>query len=72
MDWVVHYFDRRLNRETISRSYTTKEGALRNACDLKRQNCEVRYIQGPEDERISPPTIYAWCKSHRSIDRPTD
>ena len=72
MDWVVHYFDRRLNRECVSRSYATREDALRNACDLKRQNCEVSYIQGPNDERIAAPAIYAWCKGHRSTEHPRD
>jgi len=72
MDWVVHYFDRKLNRETVSREYSSKEGALRNACDLMRRQCEVRYIEGPERERVEAPVIYAWCKTHRTAERPKD
>src|SRR5260370_4372244 len=72
MDWVVHYFDRKLNRETVSREYGAKEGALRNACDLMRRQCDVRYIEGPERERVNAPEIYAWCKTHRTAERPKD
>ncbi len=67
-----HYFDRKLNRETVSREYSSKEGALRNACDLMRRQCEVRYIEGPERERVEAPVIYAWCKTHRTAERPKD
>jgi hypothetical protein len=72
MDWVVHYFDRKLNRETVSREYSAKEGALRSACDLMRRQCDVRYIEGPERERVQAPEIYAWCKAHRTAERPKD
>jgi hypothetical protein len=37
MDWVVHYFDRKLNRESISREHPSRDRALRNACDLLRR-----------------------------------
>jgi|GEM_PF-1483761 len=72
MDWVVHYFDRKLNRETVSREYSAKDGALRSACDLMRRQCDVRYIEGPERERVNAPEIYAWCKAHRTAERPKD
>ncbi|TMJ32824.1 MAG: hypothetical protein E6G88_02300 [Alphaproteobacteria bacterium] len=72
MDWVVHYFDRKLNRETVSRQYSAKEGALRSACDLMRRQCDVRYIEGPERERVNAPEIYAWCKANRTAERPKD
>ncbi len=41
MGWGVHYFDRRLNRDCVSRAYPTRDDALH---DLSRQNCEVRHI----------------------------
>ena len=72
MDWVVHYFDRKLNRESISREHPSRDRALRNACDLLPQQCEVRYIEGPQQERVDAPTIYAWCKANRTAERPKD
>jgi hypothetical protein len=62
MSWVTHYFDRRLNTNAISRAHATKEGALRNACDLTLQKCIVKYVQGPDNHRIGPVEIQAWCK----------
>jgi hypothetical protein len=70
MDWAVHYFDHKLHREAVSREHSSKHGALRNACDLLRRRCEVRYIEGPEHQRVEAPAIYAWCKSNRTGDRP--
>jgi hypothetical protein len=72
MSWTAHYVDRRLNGDAISRAHATKEGALRNACDLTKQNCIVKYLQGPDNERIGPVEIAAWCKAHRTSDRPID
>jgi hypothetical protein len=72
MDWTTHYFDPRLNRDAISRGYATKEGALRNACDLTAQKCIVRYVQGPRSQRLGPVEIAAWCKAHKTMDRPID
>lgn len=31
-----------------------REGALRRACYLMRQNCVVRFIDGPNDEESDP------------------
>ena len=70
MDWVVHYFDHKLHREAVSREHSSKHGALRNACDLLRRRCKVRYIEGPEHQRVEAPAIYAWCISNRTGDRP--
>jgi hypothetical protein len=33
MEWKVHYFDRRAGQDRVSRSHSTSEGALRNACE---------------------------------------
>ena len=70
MTWTTHYFDRRLNTNAISRAHATKEGALRNACDLTVQKCIVKYVQGPDNHRIGPVEIQAWCKAHKTADRP--
>jgi|GraSoiStandDraft_40_1057318.scaffolds.fasta_scaffold67270_3 hypothetical protein len=64
MTWTAHYLDRRLNSDAISRSVTSKEGALRQACYLIRQNCVVHFIKGPNDEKLDAVTIIRWCKSH--------
>jgi hypothetical protein len=47
MSWTAHYFDRRLKADSLTRPYTTKEDALRLACDLMRRDCQVQFIQGP-------------------------
>jgi hypothetical protein len=60
MNWTVHYFDRRLNRDFASRAFASKEEALRQARDLTRQNCVVRFIKGPNDEKIDAVAIAAW------------
>ena len=57
MDW--HYFDRRLNRDGISRAFASKEDALREACYLMRQNCRVHFVKGPNDEKM------AFCSGSR-------
>ncbi len=62
MNWIVHYFDRRLNSDSVSRAFASKEDALRQARDLTRQNCVVRFIKGPNDEKIDAVAITAWCK----------
>ena len=72
MSWTAHYFDRRLNRDCVTRTYSTREGALRSACDLSRDSCIVKYVVGPDDERIGPVDIEAWCKTHRTPQRPKD
>jgi hypothetical protein len=70
MEWKVHYFDRRAGQDGVSRSHSTSEGALRNACDLMRQNCRVDYITGPSTERINASDIESWCKSHPNRRQP--
>jgi hypothetical protein len=62
MTWTAHYFDRRLNRDGVSRAFAFKEGALRQARDLMRRDCGVRFVQGPNGEKIDAVTIAAWCK----------
>jgi hypothetical protein len=70
MSWTAHYFDRRLNREGVSRACASKEDALRLACDLVRQNCIVRYVEGPNSEKIDAVEIASWCKRHPTRERP--
>src|SRR5262249_24660806 len=70
MEWKVHYFDRRAGQDGVSRSHSTSEGALRNTCDLMRQNCRVDYITGPSNERINGAAIESWCKAHPNRRQP--
>ena len=62
MNWTAHYFDRRLNSDSVSRAFASKEDALRQACDLMRRNCIVHFVKGPNDEKIDAVAITAWCK----------
>jgi hypothetical protein len=68
--WAVHYFDRRANRAGMSRSHASSAGALRNACDLMRQNCRVDHITGPDNQRIEASSIESWCRANRNRQRP--
>jgi hypothetical protein len=70
MSWTTHYFDRRLNVDAISRAHATKEGALRNACDLTLQKCVLKYVQRLDNQRIGPVEIQAWCKAHKTSAQP--
>ena len=69
MSWTAHYFDRRLNRNAITRSCATKEDAIRLACDLMLRQCRVDFVMGPEHERVQAAEITKWCKAHPSSDR---
>jgi hypothetical protein len=65
MDWAVHYFDSRSNSDAVSRPFPSQERALRHACDLESKKIRVDHISGPDQERIDPPAILAWCQKHR-------
>jgi hypothetical protein len=45
MNWTTHYFDRRLNRDSVSRAFASKEDALARP-DAAELRCAFR--QGPE------------------------
>jgi hypothetical protein len=67
--WRVHYFDPRLNRDSVTRPCDSPETALRLACDLMRRACQVNFIQGPENEKIDAVAVVDWCKAHPTRDR---
>jgi hypothetical protein len=69
MSWTAHYFDRRLNRDAVTRSCATKEDAFRLTCDLMRRECQVHFIKDPENEKVHAVEITKWCKAHPSSDR---
>jgi hypothetical protein len=64
MTWTAHYFDPRLNRDAVTRSFGSKGDALREARDLMHRKCVVHFIQGPDNEKLRPVEITAWCKKH--------
>ena len=68
MNWTAHYFDRRLNRDAVTRSCATKEDAFRLACGLMRRECRVDFIMGPENEKVRAAEITKWCKAHPTGD----
>jgi len=70
MNWTAHYFDRRLNSDSVSRAFASKEDALRQACDLMQRNCVVRFVKGPNDEKIDAVAITAWCKRRPTRKQP--
>jgi hypothetical protein len=70
MNWTAHYFDRRLNSDTVSRAFASKEEALRQACDLMQRNCVVRFVKGPNDEKIDAVEITPWCKRRPTRKQP--
>ena len=69
MSWIAHYFDPKLNANATTRPCSTKEDALRLACDLMRRRCRVEFIQGPEDVKINAVEIANWCKVNPTNDR---
>jgi hypothetical protein len=69
MSWTAHYFDPKLNANVTTRPCTTKEDALRLACDLMRRQCRVEFIQGDEGVTIHALEIAKWCRAHPVHDR---
>jgi hypothetical protein len=47
-------------------SFSSKEDALRQACDLMQRKCVMRFVEGPNDEKIDAIAIVKWCKRHRT------
>ena len=69
MTWTAHYFDPQLNRDAATRGFGSKDDALTVACDLIRRRCLVHFVQGP-NEKIGAVAITAWCKAHKTPERP--
>jgi hypothetical protein len=70
MSWTAHYFNPTLNADVVTRPCSTKEDALRLACDLMRRQCRVEFIQGPGNVKVHAIEIAKWCKAHPTIERP--
>ena len=64
MTWTAHYFDPGLNRDAVTRSFGSKDDALREARDLMHRKCIVHFIHGPDNEKIHAVEITVWCKKH--------
>jgi hypothetical protein len=64
--WTVHFFNRRLNREAVSRPFSLKDDALRHACDLmQKSHSIIHYVQGSDGERLTAAAVVAWRKGGR-------
>src|SRR6266508_318944 len=53
INWTTHYFEPRLNRDCVSRAFSPKEDALRQECDLMQRKCVMRFVKGPNDEKMA-------------------
>jgi hypothetical protein len=69
-EWTVHYFDKRSNKEEVSRPFASEENALQHACDLELNGCISRYIRCPGGRHILPSAIIAWCRQHKTSKHP--
>ena len=64
--WTVHFFNRRVNRDAISRPFGLKDHALRYASDLmQKSNSIIHFVQGSDGERITAAAVVAWRKGGR-------
>jgi hypothetical protein len=70
MEWTVHYFDKRLGREAVSRAFSSENEALRHACDLERNGSMAHYVLGPDGKHTLPAEIAAWSRQHKIPSRP--
>jgi hypothetical protein len=61
--WLFRYLDKQQNAKQ-SRSFSTKELALREACSLSRQGFTVTSMEGP-GVRITGADITKWCTDHK-------
>jgi hypothetical protein len=56
MEWTVHYFDKRMGRETVSRVFSSEHDALRHACDLERSDAlRIPTIVTSRSDESRPP-----------------
>jgi hypothetical protein len=70
MEWTVHYFDKRLGREEVSRTFASEVEALQHACDLERDGAVTRYVRSSNGQHILPPAIAEWGRKHKTPLRP--
>ena len=60
--WFFRYLDKQRNAKQ-SRSFSTKELALREACSYSRQVSAVTSVEGP-GVRMAGADVAKWCKDH--------
>ena len=71
--WTVHYFNSRLNRDEVSREFSSEQDAMYKACDLMRKaGMRVDMVKGPKGEQVRHAAIVAWCKAHRTPETPAN
>jgi hypothetical protein len=63
-EWFFRYLNRQQNAKQ-SRSFSTKELALREACSYRSQGFAITSVEGP-DERMTGADVVKWCRDHNS------
>jgi len=61
--WFFRYLDKQRNAKQ-SRSFSTKELALRKACSYSRPGLAITSVEGP-GVRMTGADVAKWCKDHR-------
>jgi hypothetical protein len=62
--WFFRYLDKQQNAKR-SRSFSTKELALKEARSYSRQGFAIISLEGPGD-RMTGADVAKWCMSHRA------
>jgi hypothetical protein len=62
-DWFFRYLDKQQNAKQ-SRSFSTKELALHEACSYSRRGFAVTSLEG-RDVRLTGADVVKWCMDHR-------
>jgi hypothetical protein len=62
-DWFFRYLDKQQNAKR-SRSLSTKELALLEACIYSREGFAVTSVEGP-GVRMTGADVVKWCRDHR-------
>lgn len=67
MSWKLYTSDTNVAPPLVSHQpYTTREEALRAACDVTATRVQVLHIEGPARERMEADEIGKWCQSQSS------
>jgi hypothetical protein len=61
--WFFRYLDKQQNAKQ-SRSFSTKELTLREACSYSRQGLAITSVEGP-GVRMNGADVVKWCMDHK-------
>lgn len=62
-EWIVHYYDRRVDRDEASPGFASQDEALRHACELMRKHMTLKEVRGPHGMQIGAAKLELWCRS---------